>query len=79
MPITWPWLTNTATASGSTMARLNFRMFWSGHLKRIWPLWVSGTAMNSRRASCISPIMVLLRRRDLPACAGNEAYRLMRA
>ena len=32
VPMTWPWLVNTATASGSTMHRVNLRMFWSGHL-----------------------------------------------
>ena len=53
--MTWPWLVNTATASGSTMHRVNLRMFWSGHLKTIWPLALSGAAMNSRRASLRIP------------------------
>ena len=30
--MTWPWLMKTATASGSTIALVNLRMFWSGHL-----------------------------------------------
>ena len=30
--MTCPWLVKTATASGSTMPRVNLRMFWSGHL-----------------------------------------------
>ena len=54
--MTWPWFMKTATASGSTMARANLRMLWSGHLKTIWPFELSGAAMNSRRASLRMPI-----------------------
>src|SRR6266567_8602969 len=60
MPITRPWLMNTATASGSTMALENLRMLWSGHLKTIWPFELSGAAMNSRRDSFRMPIKSLL-------------------
>ena len=59
--MTCPWLMKTATASGSTIALVNLRMFWSGHLKTIWPFELSGAAMNSRRASLRMPIETLLR------------------
>src|SRR5581483_3683683 len=54
VPTTWPWFRNRASSSASTMARLKRRRLLSGHLKTIWPLRSSGTAMNSRLNSGIA-------------------------
>ena len=50
------------------MARVYLRMLWSGHLKTIWCLRSSGTAMNSRPSSAIDPSSLLMAPcvRDLP-------------
>src|ERR1700728_2071729 len=49
----WPVLTNIATSSAFTIACVKRRIVTSGHLKTIWPLRSSGTAMNSRENSAI--------------------------
>src|SRR6201993_1982032 len=50
---TWPVLTNIATSSAFTIACVKRRIVRSGHLKTIWPLRSSGTAMNSRENSAM--------------------------
>src|ERR1700758_1784021 len=56
MPRTVPSRKNTAVSSCSTVTWLRRRMFSSGHLKTISPLYASGRAMNSRRRSLRKPI-----------------------
>src|SRR5580658_8948542 len=50
----WPVLTNSATSSALTIACVKRRIVTSGHLKTIWPLRSSGTAINSRENSAMS-------------------------
>ena len=54
---TCPVLTNMAISSALTIARVNLRMLWSGHLKTIWLFLSSGTAMNSRSSSATTILL----------------------
>ena len=56
---TWPVLTNIATSSALTIACVKRRIVTSGHLKTIWPLRSSGTAINSRENSAIAETIPL--------------------
>src|SRR5215469_263203 len=62
---TWPVLMKNATSSAFTIACVNLRIVMSGHLKTIWPLRSSGTAMNSRLNSA------MVKRYRLKSCQGQ--------
>src|ERR1700761_7206507 len=64
---TWPVLTNSATSSALTIACVKRRIVTSGHLKTIWPLRSSGTAINSRENSAIAQTIPAYGKCSLPS------------